>query len=160
MELQEPLIYNCKVDKKSIILYMQKTLWGRHLEVYSPSVALTGSKTDNLRAVILFNRQKLLQMLEYVILEQLVSHLEVIEALHDKQSAYRKLCSTVTAICSVVNDMLEMMDENKCGILILLDLSAAFVYTVVHEQLLNDLRSMGAEGQAFEYLKDYLVGRN
>ncbi|XP_068246837.1 uncharacterized protein [Palaemon carinicauda] len=98
-------------------------------------------------------------VLEYVILEQLVSHLEVIEALPDNQSAHKILYSAETAICSAVNDMLEMVDEDKCGILILLDLSAAFD-TVVHELLLNDLRSIGVEHQALEYLKDYLVGRN
>ncbi|XP_068205198.1 uncharacterized protein [Palaemon carinicauda] len=97
-------------------------------------------------------------VLEYIIFEQLVSHLEVIEALPDNLSACKKLYSTETAICSVVN-MLYMMDENKCGILILLNLHAAFD-TVEHELLLNDLRSISVKDKAFGYLKDYLVGRN
>ncbi|XP_068203486.1 uncharacterized protein [Palaemon carinicauda] len=84
-----------------------------------------------------------------------ISHLEVIEALPDNQSAYRKLYSTETDICSAVNHMLEMMNENKCGILILLNVSAAFDI-VVHELLLNEIRSIGVEAQAFKYLKDYL----
>ncbi|XP_068231962.1 uncharacterized protein [Palaemon carinicauda] len=99
------------------------------------------------------------RLFEYVILERLIRHLEVIEALPGNQSAYKKLYSTETAISSVVNHMLEMMDEIKCGILILLDLSAAFD-TVVYELLLYDLQTIGNEDQAFEYLKDYLAGRN
>ncbi|XP_068224370.1 uncharacterized protein [Palaemon carinicauda] len=87
---------------------------------------------------------------EYGILEQLVSHLEVIETLPNNQSAYRKLFSTEKAICPVVNYMLEMMEENKCGILVLLDLRTA-IDTVVRELLLNDLRSIGVEDKAFEY---------
>ncbi|XP_068237038.1 uncharacterized protein [Palaemon carinicauda] len=51
-----------------------------------------------------------------------------------------------------------MMDENKCGILILLDFSAAFD-TVVHELLLNDLRSISIEDQAFKYREHCLAGR-
>ncbi|XP_068229429.1 uncharacterized protein [Palaemon carinicauda] len=97
------------------------------------------------------------RVLGYVILEQLVSHLEVIEALPDDQSAYRKLYSTERAICSVVNDMLVIMDEINCGILILLDLCADFD-AVMHELLLSDLRSIGVEDRASEYLEDYLVG--
>ena len=60
--------------------------------------------------------------------------------------------STETTICSVVNDLLEMMDEGKCAILVLLDLSAAFD-TVVHELLVEDLRNIGVVDNALKYLE-------
>ena len=57
---------------------------------------------------------------------------------------------TETTVCSVVNDVLEIMDEGNCGILVLLDLSAAFD-TAVHEILLNDIKSIGIVDEALQY---------
>ncbi|XP_076030132.1 uncharacterized protein LOC143018553 [Oratosquilla oratoria] len=87
-------------------------------------------------------------MIENVILEQLNTHLELIHALPESQSAYRNLHSTETELCSVVNDMRMLMDEGKCGVLILLGLRAAFD-TVVHSILLQDCRNI-------VYLKELL----
>ena len=98
------------------------------------------------------------KIIECVILDQLQEHLSQTQVLPDEQSAYRHLYSTETALCSVVSDLILLMDEGKCGILILLDLSAAFD-TVVHSLLLEDLESVGIEGEALELLKDYIEGR-
>ena len=98
------------------------------------------------------------KILENVILEQLNIHLQKIDVMPDCQSAYRQLYSTETTICSVVNDLLEMMDEGSCGVLVLLDLSAAFD-TVVHELLLDDLKLIGIVDDALEYLRSYLSDR-
>lgn len=98
------------------------------------------------------------KLLENVMLDQLSNHLEAVGALPDKQSAYRRLYSTETALCSVVSNMRSLIDDGKCGILILLDLSAAFD-TVVHTLLLRDCRSIGITGSALAYLKSYLESR-
>ena len=98
------------------------------------------------------------KVLEYTILNQLMKHLEETKVLPDNQSAYRQLYSTETTICSVVNDLLCWMDEGKCGLLVLLDLSAAFD-TVVHSLLLEDLKSIGIENEALRYLENYLQER-
>ncbi len=52
----------------------------------------------------------------------------------------------------------EVMGEGKCGILILVDLRAAF-HTVVHELLLCDCEKIGIEGSTSAYLKSYLENR-
>ncbi|XP_064104342.1 uncharacterized protein LOC135214206 [Macrobrachium nipponense] len=57
-----------------------------------------------------------------------------------------------------MNDMIGLLDEGKCGILIMLDLSAAFD-TVVHEYLLDDLKSIGVTEEALEFLRSYLTNR-
>ena len=44
--------------------------------------------------------------------------------------------------------MIQMVSEGKCGILVTLDLSAAFD-TVVHECLLNNLKFIGIDGSAY-----------
>ena len=98
------------------------------------------------------------KVIENVILDQLMQFLEVTRVFPDNQSAYRKLYSTETALCSVVNDLLIMLDEGKCGILILLDLSAAFD-TVIHSLLLKDLKAIGIEGETLDYLESFLINR-
>lgn len=105
------------------------------------------------------NLSFLSKVIECVIHEQLMDYLSTINALPDNQSAYRKLHSTETALCSVTNDILCMMDEGKCGVLILLDLSAAFD-TVVHDLLLEDLQIIGVRDRALQYLRNYLVNRS
>ena len=104
------------------------------------------------------NLSFLSKIIENVILDQLINFLEEAKVFPDNQSAYRKLYSTETALCSVVSDLLILMDEGKCGILILLDLSAAFD-TVVHSILLKDLKQIGIEGEALCYLESFLTNR-
>ena len=104
------------------------------------------------------NLSYLSKVLENVILRQLNKHLDRVNALPANQSAYRPLHSTETTITSVISDLLTLMDDGKCAILILLDLSAAFD-TVVHELLFEDLKSIGIIDDALEYLKDYLLNR-
>ena len=98
------------------------------------------------------------KVIESVVLAQLMKHLQSVQALPDEQSAYRKLYSTETAMCSVINDLVILMDEGKCGLLILLDLSAAFD-TVVHKLLLLDCKSVGIDGDAITFIESYLENR-
>ena len=106
----------------------------------------------------IFNLSFLSKIIENVILDQLLEFFETSQVFPDNQSAYQRLYSTETALCSVINDLLIMMDEGRCGILILLDLSAAFD-TVVHSLLIKDLKRIGIDGDALDYLEDYLENR-
>lgn len=94
-----------------------------------------------------------------MLLSQLNAHLSNAGVLPDEQSVYRRLYSTETVLCSVVNDMQRLLDDGKCGLLLLLDLSAAFE-TVVHEILLRVCENFGIEGSALLYLRSYLEGRS
>lgn len=104
------------------------------------------------------NLSFLSKITETIVKEQLINHLEKINVLPGNQSAYRKNHSTETALCSVLSDLLKMVDDGKCGILVLLDLSAAFD-TVVHEFLLEDLVAVGVTDDALKWFKSYLSGR-
>lgn len=99
------------------------------------------------------------KVLESVLLIQLTDHLNTVGVIHDNQSAYRKLYSTETALCTVVSDMRVLMDRGECGVLFLLDLSAAFD-TVMHDTLLKICENIGIECVALSYLKSYLEGRS
>ena len=88
-----------------------------------------------------------------------MDYLQLVNVLPDNQSAYRRLYSTDTTLCSVVNNLLVHMDEGKCSVLILPDLSAAFD-TVVHNVLLQDCKNIEIEGDALKYLRSYLENRS
>lgn len=90
-------------------------------------------------------------------MSQLSDHLYSVGAIPDSQSAYR-LYSTETALCSVVSEMRGLLDDGRCGLLLMLDLSAAF-NTVVHNILLHDCENFGIEGTALSYLRSYLENR-
>ena len=76
------------------------------------------------------------------------------------QSAYKKHHSCETALLRVQNDILKSIDDKKCVVLLLLDLSAAFD-TVDHKILLHRLRSrFGIKGKALSWLQSYLTDRS
>ena len=75
------------------------------------------------------------------------------------QSAYKRLHSTETAILRVQNDILCEIDNQKCVVLLLLDMSAAFD-TFDHELLLERMaKRYGVKGNALKWFRSYLQDR-
>ena len=75
------------------------------------------------------------------------------------QSANKKSHSNETALTRVQNDILCSLDEKKCVLLVLLDLSSAFD-TLDHTLLLSRLSScIGVSDTALAWFKSYLFGR-
>jgi hypothetical protein len=75
------------------------------------------------------------------------------------QSAYKSHHSTETALIRVQNDILMAADDQKVGLLILLDLSAAFD-TIDHDIMLSNLHDIyGIEGAALDWYRSYLSER-
>ena len=85
--------------------------------------------------------------------------MEKLRLLPRDQSAYREFHSTGTALCGIMSDLLEYMDESICAILILLDRSAAFD-TIDHELLIEDLLYICVEDMALDWFKSYLENRS
>ena len=62
-------------------------------------------------------------------------------------------------LCNIVSDFLEYIDESKCAILILLDVSATF--DIVDLKLLvEDLMYIGVEDMALDWFEIYLENRS
>ena len=99
------------------------------------------------------------KVLEKVVLQQLLDHLESNNLLEPFQSAYRKGHCTETALLRVVNDLLEAADKGHVAILSLLDLSAAFD-TLEHSIMNRRLRECGCGGTVLSWLNSYLKDRN
>ncbi len=97
----------------------------------------------------------LAKVLERVVLSQLQIHLYT-NSLETFQSGFRSGHSTETALVRVLIDLLIIADSEACGILVLLDLSAAF-NTICHSILLDRLhRWIGLSGTVLNWFKSYL----
>ena len=97
----------------------------------------------------------LFKVLEKIVFSRLSQYLIVNNLYDDHQSAYRSNHSVETLLSNVSNFILQEMDVGKITAMVLLDLSSAFD-TVDHEILLNDLTSLGVQGQALEWFRSYL----
>lgn len=99
------------------------------------------------------------KILEKVVLEQLLSHLDANNLCNPLQSAYRAKHSTETVLLRVVNDILSAMDDDKLSVLLLLDNSAAFD-TIDHSVLISRLETVfGIRSVALDWFKSYLHDR-
>ena len=72
------------------------------------------------------NLNFLSKVLERIINNRLLSHLNSFPSFSPFQSAYRKYHSVETALLKIQNDLLLAIDKKKVSALVLLDLSAAF----------------------------------
>ena len=94
-----------------------------------------------------------------IVAERLISHLQNKNLQEPLQSAYRKHCSTETALLKVQDDILKNLDKRKGVVLLLLDLSAAFD-TVDHGTLINTLKNeVGVTGECLAWIQSYLEER-
>ena len=84
------------------------------------------------------NLTYLSKLIEKVVATRLFDHMTT-NGLHEcLQSSYKKYHSTETALTCIHDDILRVIDEKQCVILVLLDLSAAFD-TIDHDMLLSYL---------------------
>ena len=99
------------------------------------------------------------KIVEKVITEQLVEHMESKGLFHPCQFAYRKGLSTVEAMTTLHEEWMNAIDMKKQSILISIDMSAAFDM-VNHEILLDKLKIYGLDDSVLEWTKSYLTYRS
>jgi len=99
------------------------------------------------------------KLIERIVAVRITDHMTT-NNLHELlQSSYKKFHSCETALIRVQNDILQAVDEKKCVLLVLLDLSAAFD-TVDHGKLLQILSErIGLTGTALKWFQNYLLDR-
>ena len=80
--------------------------------------------------------------------------------LHDKkQFAYKEFHSTETMMTGLVSDVLKGFDENKCTVMVFLDLSAAFDTIDIEKFLTIMSDEIGLAGTALQWCKSFLTNR-
>ncbi|CAB4024715.1 Hypothetical predicted protein [Paramuricea clavata] len=105
------------------------------------------------------NLKFLSKVIEKVAAGQLLEHLANNNLEEPFQSAYKRFHSAETTLLKVQNDILVAIDNRKCVVLLLLDMSAAFD-TVDHELLLQRMfKRFGIDGQVLKWFQSYLQNR-
>ena len=99
-----------------------------------------------------------MKMFEKIVHDQVSVFVKENSYLNDRQSGFRKLFSTTTAVLDVSEIILEEMNKNKFVGAVLIDLKKAFD-TVDHKILLKKLWCYGFQNQSFEWFESYLTGR-
>ena len=95
-----------------------------------------------------------------IVASHFISHLRENKLEEIFQSAYKVGHSTESALLRVHNDVLRALDDGKCVMLVLLNLSAAFA-TVDHGILLSRRsQCIGIQGSAYTWFESYLSSRS
>ena len=98
------------------------------------------------------------KVLEKVVTEQLVEHLESNQLLHPEQFGFRHKHSTESANCYFVDTVKRHLDEGNVVGAVFLDLKKAFD-TVCHNTLLSKLSKFNFSDQAHTWMSSYLESR-
>ena len=105
------------------------------------------------------NLKVLSKIIEKAVSCQLSDYLRDNDLEEPFQSAYKCFHSTETALLKVQNDILCEIDNQKCVVLLLLDMSAAFD-TVDHELLLERMsKRYGVKGNVLKWFRSYIQDR-
>uniref|UniRef100_A0A670IWM0 Reverse transcriptase domain-containing protein n=1 Tax=Podarcis muralis TaxID=64176 RepID=A0A670IWM0_PODMU len=98
------------------------------------------------------------KVIERAVAEQLGRFLEETSTLDPFQSDFRPGFGTETALVALTDDLRRQLDRGGSGLLILLDLSAAFDM-VDHDLLDHHLADLGIQGIARNWLCSFISGR-
>ncbi|XP_070410856.1 RNA-directed DNA polymerase from mobile element jockey isoform X1 [Nothobranchius furzeri] len=100
------------------------------------------------------------KVLEKIVYEQMLTHLNDNQVMDIFQSGFRKQHSTETAHVRVFNDIFLALDSGFHVVLLLLDLSAAFD-TIDHNILITRLQTWaGISGSALDWFRSYFYNRS
>ena len=105
------------------------------------------------------NLAYLSKLIERVAAHRLLNHM-LLNDLHELyQSSYKQFHSTETALLRIQSDILSALDNKKCVLLVLLDLSAAFD-TIDHTTLISRLQNtIGVSEKALQWFISYMSDR-
>ena len=94
-------------------------------------------------------------MLERIVYDFLVKHLNDNAILYPRQFGFRRNHSTSAAIMNLVGDVLKAMDDKMMLLSVFIDLKKAFDM-VPHKLVLEKLNKMGINGLELEWFSSYM----
>ncbi|QJC37765.1 hypothetical protein GJU03_01205 [Enterobacteriaceae endosymbiont of Donacia bicoloricornis] len=98
------------------------------------------------------------KILERVVQNQLLTHVNSNQLLPQNQSGFRKAHSTITTLLEVTDDILKSFDEAKVTTSVLLDYTKAFD-SINHKLLIAKLRYFGVHDDSINWFHSYLTDR-
>lgn len=97
-------------------------------------------------------------IMERVIKNQLINHINKNNILVDQQSGFRELHSCETALNLMLDNWKSEINDNKVVVSVFLDFKRAFE-TIDRKILLKKLNKYGVQGRELEWFTNYLEGR-
>ena len=118
----------------------------------------TGDSTscDNYRPISLLS--SISKILEKIIANRLVNHLETNNLLYEHQYGFQQGKSTVHSMLQLTNYIAKQLNEKKYVVGVFLDLKKAFD-VVSHDILLAKLKNLGVNGVELKWFTSYLADR-
>ena len=123
-----------------------------------PPIFKKGCKNEakNYRPVSLTS--VVVKVLESIIREVLVRHLEENQVISDKQYGFRKNRSCLTNLLEYLDDLIDAVDEKECVDVNYLDCEKAFD-RVPHKRLIAKLKLAGINGRVLGWITKFLEDR-
>ena len=117
-----------------------------------------GDRTDpnNYRPVSLTSQ--VCKVMESIIRDRIVEHLERLNLLNNAQHGFRNGRSCLTNLLTTLEQWTEIIDEGDCLDIAYLDFRKAFDL-VSHEHLLYKMSKYGIDGKILNWVKDFLKNR-
>jgi hypothetical protein len=98
------------------------------------------------------------KIFERIVYDQLQAYLNENGLIYDKQSGFRPVHSTTSALLDATTEWLSNMDKGQLNSVVFLDLAKAFDM-VDHEILLSKLQICGVDSMSLNWFKSYLFDR-
>ena len=95
------------------------------------------------------------KIVEKVIHDRMIHHLEMNGYLDIRQGGFRKNNSTINTVLYLTNDIFNNMNKKQLTVAAYIDMAKAFD-TVNHSILINKLSKLGFQGNLIKLLKNYL----
>ena len=117
-----------------------------------------GSRTDpaNYRPIAL--TCTLCKVMEYIIKNQMIDHLQSNNLISRQQHAFMAKFSTCTNLLECTHDWLLSLNSSICTDIVYIDFSRAFD-SIVHSKLLHKLNFFGISGYVYSWIENFLLGR-